>query len=252
MIRELIVVSFLSAVFSASSLADETFSLKVGFASLDADGKFAGENGGIATEIDFDGDLNFDDSEEVYAEGAFQLGPFRVSAAYLPLDFSGSGTITSDIIFGGQTFPAGTNVASDVEMEVFDLAVAFHLINFDDGPMRVQLGPEVAVKIADVDMSVRDTSGGPTERISGTVPVPTIGARGRVALSDFIGVVGRIGYLEIQDNSFLDAEIQVEYSPLPTLGIFAGYRYIDVDVDESDVILQSTFAGLFAGVFARF
>ncbi len=252
MIRKLVAVSILSVVFSASALADEMFSLKVGFASIDPDGKFAGENGGVATKVDFDDDLNFDDSEGVYVEGAFQLGPFRFSAAYLPLDFSGSGNITQNITFGNQTFPASTNVASDVEMEVYDLAVAFHVINFDDGPMRVQLGPEVAVKIADVDLSVRDTSGGLTERVSGTVPVPTIGARGRVAFSDFIGVVGRIGYLEIQDNSFLDAEIQIEYSPLPTLGVFAGYRYIDVDVDESGVILQSTFAGPFAGVFARF
>lgn len=252
MIRNLIAASFLCTVFSASALADETFSLKVGFASLDPDGKFAGENGGVSTKIDFDDDLNFDESEGVYVEGAFQLGPFRFSAAYLPLDFSGRGTITSNITFDGRTFTTGTNVASDVEMEFYDLAVAFHLINFDDGPMRVQLGPEVAVKIADVDLSIRDTSGGPTESVSGTVPVPTIGARARIALSDFVGVVGRFGYLEIQDNSFLDAEIQVEYSPLPTLGVFAGYRYIDVDVDESDVILQSTFSGLFAGVFARF
>ncbi len=252
MIRKSLAVLLLSSVFSAPALADETFSLKIGFASIDPDGVFAGENGGSATRIDFDDDLNFDSSEGVYAEAAFQLGPFRLSGAYLPLDFSGNGTITSSITFDGTTFPASTNVASTVEMEIFDIGVAFHIINFDDGPMRVQLGPEVAVKITDVDMSVRDTSGGPTERVSATVPVPTIGARGRIAFSDYVGVVGRIGYLEISENSFLDAEIQIEYSPVPTLGVFAGYRYIDVDVDESGVILQSTFAGPFAGVFARF
>ncbi len=252
MIRSFFIVSLLSVVFATPVVADEMFSLKIGFASLDVDGKFAGENGVVATKIDFDDDLNFDDSEGVFAEAAVQLGPFRVSGGYLPMEFSGNGNISRNITFGGQTFSAGTNVASDVELDVYDLAVAFHIINFDDGPMRVQIGPELAVKIADVDMSFRDTSGGATERVSGTVPVPTIGARGRIALSDFVGVVGRIGYLEVGDNSFLDAEVQVEYSPLPMLGVFAGYRYIDVDVDESGVILQSTFSGLFGGVLARF
>jgi len=252
MIRSFFIVSLFSVVFVTPALADEIFSLKIGFASLEADGTFAGESGGIGTQIDFDSDLNFDDSQDVFAEAAVQLGRFRVSAGYLPLDFSGDGTISRDITFDGRTFPSGTNVSSNVEIDVFDIAVAFYVIDFDDGPLRVQLGPELAVKIGEVDMSIRDTSSGISENVSATVPVPTIGARGRIAFSDYFGVVGRIGYLEFRDSSVLDTEIQLEFSPVPLLGVFAGYRYIDVDVDESGVILKSTFSGPFAGVLARF
>ncbi|HSS63462.1 MAG TPA: hypothetical protein VLS27_03450 [Gammaproteobacteria bacterium] len=252
MIRNLLLLALLSLASATPVLADEIFSLKVGFASLDADGQFAGENGGSGTRVDFENDLNFDDSQDVFAEAAVQLGPFRLSGGYLPLEFSGNGAINRNITFDGQTFTAGANVASDVEIDVFDIGLAFHILNFDDGPLRVQLGPELAVKIAEIDLSFRDTSGGASENVSATVPVPTLGARGRVALSDFVGVVGRVGYLAVRDNSFLDAEIQLEYSPIPLLGVFAGYRYIDVDVDESDVVLQSTFSGVFAGVLARF
>lgn len=250
--RKLFLLSLLTAVSVSPVLADELFSIKVGFASIEADGQFAGENGGSSTKIDFDDDLNFDDSQEVFAEAAVQLGRFRVSGGYLPLEFSGNGTISSDITFGGQTFTSGTNVTSNVELDVFDIGLAFHILDFDDGPLRVQVGPELAVKIAEIDMSIRDTSSGTRESVSGTIPMPTIGARGRVAFSDYLGVVGRVGYLEVRENSFLDIDIQVEFSPVPLLGIFAGYRYIDVDVDESDVILQSTFAGPYAGVLARF
>ncbi len=244
---------FVFFIFPATStLADEIFSLKVGYASLDTDGTFAADDGIIGTDIDFDNDLNFDDSEHVYVQAAFQLGAFRLSAEYLPLDFSGNNTITRDINFGGLTFPAGTNVASDVEMNVLDFAIAFHLLNLDDGPVRLQLGPELAVKVADIDMSFRDTATAVVESVSATVPVPTIGARGRVAFSDYAGVVGRIGYLEVSGNSFLDADIQLEFSPIPLLGIFAGYRYVDVEVDEADVRINSTFSGPYAGVLARF
>ncbi len=252
MIRALFLFSLLTVVFATPAFADEIFSLKIGYASLEADGTFAGNNGGIGTTIDLDSDLNFDESEDVYAEAALQLGRIRFSAAYLPLEFSGAGALNRDITFGGQTFTAGTNVSSDVEAEVIDIGLAFHLLDFDDGPARVQLGPEVAVKVVDVDMSIADPAGATAESVSATVPVPTIGARGRIAFSDYAGVVGRIGYLEISGNSFLDADIQLEFSPLPLVGIFVGYRYLDVDVDESDVVLDSTFSGPYAGVLARF
>jgi hypothetical protein len=252
MIRNILLLFLLIIASVGSAVADELFSLKVGYASLDADGIFAANDGSIGTEIDFDNDLNFDDSENIYAQAALQFGRIRISAEYLPLDFSGNNTITRDISFGGQTFPAGTNVSSDVEMDVFDFAMAIHLLDIDDGPLRLQLGPEVAVKVADIDMSFRDTVSSAAESVSATVPVPTIGARGRIAFSDYAGVVGRIGYLEVSGNSFLDADIQLEFSPLPLLGIFAGYRYVDVDVDESDVVVNSTFSGPYAGVLARF
>jgi hypothetical protein len=69
------------------------------------------------------------------------------------------------------------------------------------------------------------------------VPIPTIGARGRIALADFIGMIGRIGYMEYDSNHFLDAEAQVEFSPLPAVGLYAGYRYFDLKIDESDLFV---------------
>lgn len=252
MTRTLFLLSLFTVILATPAFADETFSLKIGYASLEADGTFAGNNGGIGTTIDLDSDLNFDKSDDVYAEAALQLGRIRFSAAYLPLDFSGAGAFTRDITFGGQTFPAGTNVSSDVEADIVDIGVAFHLLDFDDGPARLQIGPELSVKIADVDMTIRDTASNTVENVSATVPVPTIGARGRIAFSDYAGVVGRIGYFEISGNSFLDADVQLEFSPLPLVGIFVGYRYLDVDVDESDVVLDSTFSGPYGGVLARF
>lgn len=232
--------------------ADETFSLKAGYASIEADGKFAGEDGSSGTRVDFEGDLDFDNSENGIIEGALQLSRLRISAGYLPLEFSGNGTLTRDVTFNGQTFTSGSSVQSEVEIEVFDLAAAFHVIDIDDGPTRIQLGPELSVKIADISMLLRDTSSGQRESVDATVPVPTIGARGRLAIGDYLGVVGRVGYLEVDENSFLDADVQLEYSPLPLVGVFAGYRYVDVDVDEADVVLQSTFSGPYAGVLMRF
>jgi hypothetical protein len=248
--RTLILFTALS-LMAAPALADETFSLKVGYATLAADGEFAGLDGN-ATRIDFKDDLGFDNSQSVIAEAALQLGAFRFSAGYLPLSYSGRDTLSQNITFGGQTFPASTSVKSDVDIKLYNMAAAMYLVNFDDTALRVQFGPEVGVTVADVDMSMRDMTLGTREDVSVTAPVPTVGARGRVAFADYLGVVGRVGYLQVRDNRFLDADVQAEFSPVPLVGIFAGYKYLDLKVDESSVYVDSTFSGPYAGVMIRF
>jgi outer membrane protein len=245
----IIVFSMLTffALSIVPAMADEMISFKAGYLSLSPEGEFAVFSGGIGTKVDMEDDLGFDDSEEFMAEAAVQLGSFRLTAGYLPLKFSGSGS-TTGIIFNGQPF-VGT-VDSDVDIDLYDVGLTWYLLNFDDLPVRLQLGPEVSVKYVEADISMRSSTASESESVS--APVPTIGLRGRVGISDFLGLVGRVGYLEFDDNSFLDADVQLEFSPLPLVGIFAGYRYLDIEVDESDVFLDVTFDGPYGGAFIRF
>lgn len=91
-----------------------------------------------------------------------------------------------------------------------------------------------------------------TESESAKVPIPTLGARARIGFSDYIALVGRVGYSEYQDNSFLDAEAQIEFSPIPLVGVFGGYRYLDLKVDDSGVFVDAQFSGPFVGALIRF
>jgi hypothetical protein len=219
---------------------------------LEPEGEFAAEVDDIGTRIDMEDDLDFDDSEGLAGEIALQLSSFRLSVGYLPLDFSSNGAISRDVIFDGRTFTASTAIASDVDIDLFDIGLTWYLINTDAMPVRVQLGPELALKVADVDLSMTEPATGITAQASGVAAIPTAGLRGRVALGDMFGIVGRIGYIAYSDNSFLDAEAQVEFSPLPMVGIYAGYRLFDIEVDESDVFLDLQFAGPFIGAMVRF
>jgi outer membrane protein len=246
----------LALILPSQVLADETVSLKVGFINLSPEGSFASGNTTIAnfvqTEIDIEDDLDFDDKSEVMAEVALLLGSFRLSAGYLPLDFSGTSILSRDINFENQVFQANTPVEGNLDVDIYDLALAWHIVNIDDAPVRFQFGPELSVKIVDGEVSVVDQTTGIREEVSGTAPVPTIGARARVGLGDFVAVIGRVGYLEVSGNSFLDADAQVEFSPLPFVGVFGGYRHLDLDIDEDDILIDATFAGPYAGAFVRF
>jgi len=172
-------------------------------------------------------------------------------AGYLPINFSGDGVLTEAVDFNGETFVANSHVESDVDIDIYEAGLAWYLVNVDDLPVRIQLGPELAVKYVDASVEMRD-SNGLSESESVKVPLPTVGLRGRVAVADFLGVVGRVGYMEYQDNSFFDVDAQVEFSPIPLVGLFAGYRYLDVDIDEDDVLIDASFKGPYAGALIRF
>lgn len=234
----------------APAWADEMVSVKLGYQLLAPSGQFSGDSFGD-TVIDMEDDLNFDDSEEVTAELALNLGNSRFSLGYMPIKTSGSGT-GLNLIFNGQTFTGDVN--GKVDADLYDLGYTYYIINTDDLPVRLQLGLEVAVKVFDGEASVSGLVGATsiTETVSGTVPIPTLGGRARIALSDFVGIVARAGYMEYSGNSFLDAEAQLEFSPIPLVGIYGGYRILDIDVDEFDGVLDAEFAGLFAGAFIRF
>ena len=240
-------------LIAGSTWADEIVSFKAGYISRNPDGIFAVNSGGIpGTKVDFDDDLNYDGSEELFAEIALNLGNFRLAAGYLPIDFSGKGNLNQTLIFNGKSFLVDSKVSSSVDMDIYDLGLTWNILNIDDHPVRVQLGPELSVKVVDANVSMVDHTTGLSESDSLTAPVPTLGARARVGLSDWVALVGRVGYMEYDGNSFLDVDGQIEFSPIPLIGVFAGYRYLDLEIDESGLFIDATLDGPYAGVLARF
>ena len=251
--KRMLWVGVLAALGALSAQADETVSLKLGYAAITASGKFAGNKGGQQGVLNFGGGqglAKFKKSTNVTGEVALQLGDWRLSVGYLPIKTSASGTLTTNITFGGTPFVKNTPVTADAKVDLVDVGLAWYLVNLDDVPTRFQLGPELSVKSARANLTLR--AAGQTATVSKTVPIPTIGARARIALADFLGVVGRFGWIGAGKNKFTDTDVQVEFSPLPLVGIYAGYRQLRVKVDQNNVYLDATFKGPYAGVFARF
>jgi len=237
----------------SSGWGDEIISIKPGYLQLSPSGIFAVDAGGVdGTELDMEQDLNYEDSQGFIGEAAFTLGSWRLALSYLPLLFEGENRLSKDISFNGKEFPIGTVVASKTQLDIIEGALAWHLVDMDDGPARLQLGPELAVKYVDAELSMESKAVGPKESISEQIPLPTVGLRARVALGDLFGVVGRLGYLKYQQDSLLDYELQVEFSPLPMVGLFGGYRYIDMKLDTSGISIDASMQGPFIGALARF
>jgi hypothetical protein len=251
--RYLVLFAVMLMTLAASPvLADEMISIKGGYIQLKPDGKFAVSSGNVkGTSVDMD-DLGFDDSENYLVEAALKFGSFRLYAAYMPVSFSGDEVLTQDINFNGETYIAGSKVDSDLNIDLYQAGLAWYLIDVDDLPVRLQLGPELSALYIKADAKMKENVYNLNESDSINMPLATIGLRGRLALGDYLGVAGRVGYLGYDGNTFIDADAQVEFSPIPMLGLFAGYRYLDIDIDESDVLINATFTGPFAGAMVRF
>ena len=252
-----IISLFLVFTLISSASADEMIGVKAGFITLDAGGDISVSATGIGgTFVDVDTVLNLERENTGIGEIYLQLGDFRASASYLPLKFTGNSVLSTPVTFNGIIFPVTTPVESKLDADIVDLGLTYFLLNFDDLPSRLQIGIEAAVKIVVAEASMQSTIPPPAPPISAsasqTVPIPTIGLRGRVALADLIGLTGRIGGLAYKESHIVDGEIQVEFSPIPLLGVFAGYRYIKLKVDESGVFVDTHFQGPMVGAFARF
>ena len=234
------------------AFADEMLSIKAGYQMLEPEGSIAGNSNGIGIKLDTDDDLGWDDSEDIMAELALQWGNSRLSFSYMPIEFSGTNPVTLSGTYNGQAFSIGDTVSSDVKFDLYEIGYTYYLLNMDDVPSRFQLGVEFAIKVADIEIGFVDSEAGIRESESVVAPLPTVGLRTRIALADLVGLSARAGYLEYDDNHFLDADVQLEYSPVPNAGIFIGYRFFDLEVDESDVYVSLEFSGPYAGVMVRF
>jgi len=246
--KRVMIIAALMGFLASPALADEIISLKGGYYKL----KPSGDIGVGGDVVDIEDDLGIDDDDGFFAEAALQLGDFRLFTSYLPISFSGSSVLSTDIDFNGETFSVGNRIDSALDIDIYEAGLAWFLINLDDLPLRIQVGPEVAVKYIDTRIEMKDKAIGIEESESVGVPIPSLGARARIAIADYLSVVGRVGYLEYKGNSLTDIDAQVEYSPIPLVGIFAGYRYLDMDIDEDDLLLDAKFSGPHAGALIRF
>jgi len=236
--------------FSNPAFADETVAIKAGYMLLSASGTYGATVNNIGTNINTESDLNFGNSTQPTGEITLNLGDNLFSFGFIPLNFSGASTLTRSINYNGQTYNVGQAVQSELKADIMDVSYAYYLLNMDDLPSRLQIAFETSVKTVNIKTNI--SSAGITTSKSATVPIPTVGLRGRVALADFVGLTGRVGYLGYSGNSFTDFDAQVEFSPIPTLGVYAGYRFLKLKVDTSGILANLTIKGPHAGVFFRF
>jgi hypothetical protein len=58
--------------------------------------------------------------------------------------------------------------------------------------------------------------------------------------------------MEYSDNKIFDGQAEISLTPFPFLDIHAGYRFLNIDVDEDDVKLDFENPGLYMALTLSF
>lgn len=186
-----------------------------------------------------------------FVRGQGELGSLSVSASLTSLQESGDGVLSSD--FGG--LPAGTPVASDLDVTIGKLTGAFAI---DLGP--VTLSPGLQLDVFDLEFTARELVLGNREEIDELLALPLLFGRVEAELGGLRGFA-ELGYLEIPSiggnrGRFLDTEVAVTWSVVSTVDFVAGYRHLGIDAKgasgEDTIAVDLVLSGWFVGGGLRF
>ncbi len=242
--------------------ADEMVGARVEYWSMDLTGDLGVSSGSFnlptSSLTDSTNGLGLDSDNPVGASAWLNLGPFFAFGRYTPIDIAGTGTVPN-VKLSNTSLTGSVEVSSSFNFNMYDAGIGLNVLNLDDLPVRVQVGLLAQVKAflnGSIDVTGTETTTGTNATASDsksfTFGIPMLGGHIKLGLADFLSVGVQGAGVVYNGDHLYDVDARVELSPIPFVGISGGYRYMDLSVDESDVVLNATFKGPFIEAFIRF
>lgn len=185
------------------------------------------------TRIDVQDDLRMDDeNNNVFTVNIEHPVPFlpNLRVRHTALEQDASASLVRDIDFDGQLFRLDIDVASDIDLSHTDATLYYEVL---DNWVSLDLG--LTARAFDGEVSIRSASNFASEEIDEVVPLVYLRTAFQLPLSGLsVGAeANAIGY---DDDSFVDASGFIAYQSGLGLCVEVGYRVIQLDIEESDII----------------
>jgi outer membrane protein len=220
------------------------------FPSLDGTVK-VDEAGLIGTTIDFESDLGIEDENYPSVEVFAGLGKHHLSLTYTDFDYSGRKTLTRDIVFKGDTYPAGAVATSSIETTMIDFHYQYDFVDLENILAGFSLGGVFQVKYLDGEVSLKTT--GIDQREDFTVPIPMLGLNLHIGLlADILEARVRGTGMGYSGNMIYEIMGEISWTPFPFIDIHGGYKSFAVDIDEDDVIFDYDTSGPYVALTLSF
>lgn len=222
------------------------------FPSLSADIK--ADNAGVAgTKLNVKDDLGVGNESFPIVEAFGGIGRHTFSLAYTPLDYSGSKTLTAPVNFNGQTYAAGVNVNTDLELKMLDLQYRYKFLDLENVLAGASLSAIGQVKYIDGYARMAAPATNTSAEYTVKVPIPMIGAGAHATiLAGLLEARAMLTGAFYSGNHIYEGLADLSLTPFPFLDINAGYKIINLKIDHNDVYLDSTFSGPFIAVTFKF
>ncbi len=202
---------------------------------------------GTDPKIDLKNDLNIGDEDFGTGEAFIRFGRNHLTVAYTSVSYSGLASKT--VTFNGRPF--NINAASELEYDQIDGIYQYDFVRFNPVIAKFNIGLLLQVKYVDGYAELKQ--GTTVERRDFSAPIPMIGIGAGVGiLKDMLVLEARVAGLEYSGNRAIDGQATLGFTPFPFLKIFGGYKIFDLKVDDSDLKLNYTIDGPFAGLQISF
>lgn len=246
-------VALLGLAASSNAFAD-TLGFRVGAGSWDHEpsGTIRYDSGSVGTNADLKNDLNLQDDKEGYlyaiVEHPVPLIP-NVKVMQTGLTSTGSGTINTSFTYGGQTYNASESITSELVLDHTDFTLFWQIL---DNVVSLDLG--LTAKAVDAKATLIQTTGSTktvTNSFDGIVPMGYVAVG--VSPTDSLEFRVEGNMLEVGDSSLTDYTAKVSYTTDYMLGIEAGIRSLELELDDLDSVYSNMkFEGPFVGLYLQF
>jgi len=218
----------------------EKFSLNLGYFISDVDTDLR-IGSGLGVSIDVEDALGLDSTNSVFRVDALwrftDNRRHRLDFQWFVFRRDGSNTILQDILIKDEdgheiTIPAGTQVESFFDLDIFQAAYSYSFFQDD----RMDLATSIGLYIMPINFGLKTTGlvdVDETERF--TAPLPTLGLRADFAITPkwFFRSGFQVFYLEIDEfkGTALETNAAVEYFPWKHLGFGLAYNAFNLHIE---------------------
>ncbi len=214
-----------------SASADTIFGIYAGAGTWQQE--YSGDVVSGLTEVSVEDDLAIDDDSNTVLYVALEHGlPVlpNVRAQHFSLDAEGDNVLSRTIEFNGEIFNLNDAVTSAVDISQSDAVLYYEVL---DNVVSLDLG--LAVSLIEGSIEVASSTESAEADFDEVVPMLYAKARADLPLTGlWVGVEGQ--GLSYDGNSLLELNAQVAWESDVGLGIEAGWRMVDIELDEFDDI----------------
>lgn len=253
------------ASLPALAASDDRFTLRLGAMNIDADNTLRGSTTVNGQELSFSEDFSLGGKEwEPRVDGVFRISQRqRLIFDYFRYAKDRRETLDDSVSYGDVTVPAGSFAKAELKYQVASLVYDHAVVDNDRFQLGLQLGAEYAKVSADAYADLGDVYQGRFLDESADGIAPVVGARLSFEPAErwLVSVQGQYlntdwGSFDDYDGSLSRANAIVEYRFTDNFGVFAGYDWFRLDVDQrgSDGLigLKQEFKGPMAGITLAF
>ncbi len=214
---------------ATSAYADTVFGVYAGAGTWQQE--YGGDvTSGIST-VNVEDDLGIDDDSNTVLYVALEHGvPVlpNIRAQHFSMESEGNNVLSRTIEFNGEVFSIADSVATTVDLTQSDAVLYYEVL---DNVVSLDLG--LAVSLIEGRIEVASLADSAEAEFDEVVPMVYAKARADLPFTGFwVGVEGQ--GLSYDDNSLLEINAQIAWESDMGLGIEAGWRSVDIELDTFD------------------